>query len=225
MIGGGFESSFLKFRVLVFFCCNEQKRRNLHFCSLSLSLSLLNATKNEAHGESESEIVSRGLSQTRATALLFLFLFFFFFSFAQQTQIELGKKKEKMEKKSSSSSSVPRFLRVREFLASRLPETELLVNLLKRKLGEDRFGADAVDGKARRRASSPRSWKFWQREERARKRKREEEGESDSWRRRFCREKRRKETKKERWSKERGKLATHEWLAKRCARSRFDFRL
>ena len=119
-----------------------------------------------------------------------------------------------MEKKrsSSSSSSVPRFLRVREFLASRLPETALLVNVLKRKLGEDRFGADAVDGKARRRASSPRSWKFWQRDERVRKRKRrEEEG-------RFCREKRRKETKKERWSKERGKLATHEWLAKRCAR-------
>ena len=100
---------------------------------------------------------------------------------------------------------------MREFLASRLPETALLVNVLKRKLGEDRFGADAVDGKARRRASSPRSWKFWQRDERVRKRKREEEG-------RFCREKRRKETKKERWSKERGKLATHEWLAKRCAR-------
>lgn len=50
----------------------NNKRRNLHFCSLSLSLSL-KTRRRTRRTESEREIVSRGLSQTRATALLFLF--------------------------------------------------------------------------------------------------------------------------------------------------------
>ncbi len=72
-----------------------------------------------------------------------------------------------------------------------------------------------MDGKSRRRATSPRSWKFWQRDERKRKRKGGNEDENEE--ERLPREKRRKETRKESWRKERGKLATHEWLAKRCA--------
>ena len=114
----------------------------------------------------------------------------------------------------STPNVVPRYLLVREFLNSRVSETKLLCTSLKRKLGEDIFGSSAVDGKSRRRATSPRNWKFWQRDERKRKRKgNEDENEEE----RLPREKRRKETRKESWRKERGKLATHEWLAKRCA--------
>jgi len=112
-------------------------------------------------------------------------------------------------------NGVPRYLLVREFLNARVSETKLLCHSLKRKLGEDLFGSSAVSGKSRRRATSPRSWKFWQRDERKRKRKGGNEDENEK--ERLPREKRRKETRKESWRKERGKLATHEWLAKRCA--------
>ena len=72
---------------------------------------------------------------------------------------------------SKTPNVVPRYLLVREFLNSRFSETKLLCHSLKRKLGEDIFGSSAVDGKSRRRATSPRNWKFWQRDERKRKRK------------------------------------------------------
>ena len=118
----------------------------------------------------------------------------------------------------STPNVVPRYLLVREFLNSRFSETKLLCHSLKRKLGEDLFGSSAVDGKSRRRATSPRNWKFWQRDERKRKRKGGNEDENDAFPPTLLpREKRRKETRKESWIKERGKLATHEWLAKRCA--------
>ena len=116
---------------------------------------------------------------------------------------------------SKTPNVVPRYLLVREFLNSRFSETKLLCHSLKRKLGEDIFGSSAVDGKSRRRATSPRNWKFWQRDERKRKRKGGNEDGNEEVR--LPREKRRKETRKESWRKERGKLATHEWLAKRCA--------
>ena len=136
-------------------------------------------------------------------------------------RLERGKRESliqlEMEHHPSGSprNVVPRYLLVREFLNARVSETKLLCHSLKRKLGEDLFGSSAVDGKSRRRATSPRSWKFWQRDERKRKRKGGNEDENEE--ERLPREKRRKETRKESWRKERGKLATHEWLAKRCA--------
>ena len=122
----------------------------------------------------------------------------------------------------------PRFVRVREFLRARGEETKWLVESLKRKTGEEKFGSDALDARARRRATSPRNWKFWQREKRKRKRgpssdETNERGVVEGREEATCRKKRRKETRKTRWVRESGRLATHEWLAKRYGRCRIHF--
>ena len=130
--------------------------------------------------------------------------------------------------KNITNRAPPRFVRVREFLRARGEETKWLVESLKRKTGEEKFGSDALDARARRRATSPRNWKFWQREKRKRKR-----GSSDETNERGVegreeatfRKKRRKEMRKTRWVRESGRLATHEWLAKRYGRCRIHFSL
>ena len=131
-------------------------------------------------------------------------------------------------KNNITNRAPPRFVRVREFLRARGEETKWLVESLKRKTGEEKFGSDALDARARRRATSPRNWTCWQREKRKRKRPaasslddfdETNEGREET----TCRKKRRKETRKTRWVRESGRLATHEWLAKRYGRCRIHF--
>ena len=130
-------------------------------------------------------------------------------------------------KNNITNRAPPRFVRVREFLRARGEETKWLVESLKRKTGEEKFGSDALDARARRRATSPRNWTCWQREKRKRKRPAasslDDDETNEGREETTCRKKRRKETRKTRWVRESGRLATHEWLAKRYGRCRIHF--
>ena len=130
-------------------------------------------------------------------------------------------------KNNITNRAPPRFVRVREFLWARGEETKWLVESLKRKTGEEKFGSDALDARARRRATSPRNWTCWQREKRKRKRPAasslDDDETNEGREETTCRKKRRKETRKTRWVRESGRLATHEWLAKRYGRCRLHF--